>query len=160
MTRRTQQILIDVYVYVHERILLCFKTNDIPRLHWIVNVCLNRMNDAVDKDLALLVLKFSGPALLEILYKSKGLLGISTSDRFINSKNFPLESYEHPCQDNHENYFTILQMILFQSRWIPLMATHMSDGTQKIIFMDFVGNMLIHLAHHLILSNRLTISQN
>ena len=96
---------------IHERILLCLKTNDIPRLHQIFEVCFNnnrsigfllgRLNDAIDKhyspyyskddkDLALLVLKFGGPSLLEILHSAKGFLGISTSYRLVNSNKLPL----------------------------------------------------------------------
>ena len=89
-------------VSLHQRFLLHVANNNIPRLNQLVAVALRnnrsisyilgKVEDAIrgvyrarpsedDKDLALLVLEFGGPSLLDILFKGNHLPSVSTGYR-------------------------------------------------------------------------------
>ena len=160
---------------MHEQILLAIKNNNIPRLQQIVKVCLDnnrsigyslqRMNDAVDKcyshcsqddkELAMVILKFGGPALMEILHRAKGFPLVSTAYRFVNSKKINIESHtgippEKIMLDfsnkfkNETNDFMINDIMC-------KMDSTFGDGTRKITnCMGFVGSTVKTLMYRLI----------
>ena len=121
----------------HKRFLVYIATNDISRLHELVNVALKnnhgiayileKCKSAVagvyqarsgqdDKDLAFLVLKFGGPTLLDILHRAKLLPSTSTAYR-MNKTCQPIQSSVHmsikECFDTN-----------FRDDWIGDTETH------------------------------------
>ena len=92
---------------IHERIFSYIQTNDINRLNNILRTCLdnNRSMGYIlqklivdrkysldhttdDKELSILILKFGGPALLEILHRAKRFPSASTAYQFLNKRKF------------------------------------------------------------------------
>ena len=92
---------------LHKKLLVCIQTNNIPRLHDIVVMCMKhqrsigyivqKLSDAVeskyqpnysvdDKELAVVILKFGGPALLEVLHRARGFASTSTAYKFLSAR--------------------------------------------------------------------------
>ena len=101
-------------VELHERILSCIQVNNINHLNIVVKTCLEnnhsihyllqKINDAVDKkynphhtiedkELSILILKFGGPSLLQILHRAKRFPSPSTAYRFLDERKIEMKSH-------------------------------------------------------------------
>ena len=154
-------------IELNERIFHCIQKNDIKNLN-IITTCLNnnrsmgyvlqKLNEAInkkynpqhsedDKDLSVIILKFGGPALLEILHRAKQFPSVSTAFRLLNKKKISIESHtsflaevllkkslENLVDDSHG----FIQCIM-DSTYMEMPEL---DGIQKIIYcMVIVGNI-------------------